>query len=264
MKYNLPRGYLSFSAMQLWKGSKMSYRNKYYSNEEYSMETPYTKFGKEIAEILEDPEATKAHPVLAKIPSYSVPEYGIEIDIEDIPIKGYLDGFCPKTYAILEYKTGIRKKTGAAPWDNVKVKKHDQLLLYSLLVKELHGEVDPIVKLVWMETHWAENCVDKKFGDSTFKSCHPGLALTGHFETFERKIEDWEHLHMRQSIIKIAEEITDDYTRYQSTAEGADSKGAHVKPTKKAVGGHVSNSERGADKKAKGDRKDRGKKKEGL
>ena len=61
MTYNLPKPYLSFSAMEMWKSSKDQYRLKYYSKDDsYTFSTMYTEFGKQIAEILEDKKAKKA------------------------------------------------------------------------------------------------------------------------------------------------------------------------------------------------------------
>lgn len=220
MKYNLPKGYLSYSSMDLWKKSKDNFRRKYYSTEDYDVNTAYTKFGKEIAETLEDPKATQAHPILSKIPSYATPEYPLEVEIADVPIKGYIDSFCPDNKSIIEYKTGIRTR-GKAPWDHLKVKKHDQLLLYALGVKTIHGDVDPLTKLVWMETQWAEECTDTPFKDNTYRVCAPALQLTGEFKVFDREIEDWELLRLEQDIARIASEITEDYTRYQKTGDNS-------------------------------------------
>lgn len=208
MQYNLPKGYLSHSAMELWRKSKDQYRLKYYSTEQYDMETVYTRFGKEIALTLEDKAAKKAHPVLSKIPSYQVAEFPLELELAGVPIKGFIDSFDPKKKRIIEYKTGIRKD-GKAPWDAVRVKKHNQVLLYAALVKELFGEVSPNTKLVWLETCWKET----PRGLNTFG---PDLQLTGHFEVFKRKIEDWEIEWIKQEVVKIATEISDDFTKYQS------------------------------------------------
>ena len=216
--YNLPKGYLSYSSMNTWKSSKDQFRKKYYSSEPYNLETPYTRFGKEIAETLEDPKATKAHPILSKIPSYDYPEYPLEVCIEGVPIKGFIDSFCTKEHKILEYKTGI-PKDGKAPWNPLKVRKHDQLLLYAVCVQELLGNVDPLVQLVWMETEWAEECTDEYFNKKKFMTCQPALRLTGNFEVFDRTIEEWEHMRMRQDIVRIAEEISKDYTLYQQTGD---------------------------------------------
>jgi hypothetical protein len=174
----------------------------------------YTEFGKEIATILEDKKAKKAHPVLCKIPSYTHCEYELQFEIDGVPIKGYIDSFDPKKKRIIEYKTSIKRRDGKQYWNPVSVKKHNQMLLYALGVKELLGEVHPETKLIWMETDIKEICKEIDFGNGTITDCQPGLYLTGHFEVFRRKLEDWEFDWMRMEITKTAQEISDDYTAY--------------------------------------------------
>ncbi len=215
MKYNLPKGYLSYSSMNLWKTSKDQFRKKYYGSESYDIDTPYTRFGKMIAETLEDKKKTKAHPVLSTIPLYPVREQVLIHTVEDVPVKGYIDSFCKRHKRIIEIKTGIMKD-GIPPWDSVKVRKHEQIRLYSMLVKEIFGSVHPTVKLIWLETCWKEQCEDTIFNGVTFKRCSPGLDLTGHFQVFERVIEDWEHEYIKKEIVRIASEISEDYSRYLS------------------------------------------------
>jgi hypothetical protein len=211
--YNLPKGYLSHSSMSLWHSSKDQYRKKYYGSDTYDLDTVYTRLGKEVAEILEDPKAKKKHPQLKKVPAYKIAEHQIEQVIDGVPIKGFVDSFDPEKKRIIEYKTGIRKD-GVAPWDTVKVKKHNQVLLYALCTKEATGEVDKNTKLIWLETAWLEKCEVTEFNNQSFTSCNPTLQLTGHFEVFKRKLEDWEFDWMRSYIVKTATAISDDYTAY--------------------------------------------------
>lgn len=205
--------------MELWNTSKDQFRMKYYSQDSYNFDTPYTRFGKMIAETFEDKKAKKAHPVLSKIPAYSYPEFPLELEIGGVPIKGFIDSFDPKKKRIIEYKTGV-KKNGKPAWDTVSVKKHNQTLLYSLAVKELFGEVHPVIKLIWMETCWKEKCIEVPFGEQVITECGPHLDLTGHFEIFKRKIEDWEYDWMKSYIVKTAEAISNDYTAYQKNSLG--------------------------------------------
>jgi len=214
MKYNLPKGYLSYSSMSLWSTSKEQYRQKYYSKFPEELDTPFTRFGKEIAETLEDKKATKAHPVLSQIPLYPVREQPLDHEIGGVPIKGFIDSFDRRHKKIIEIKTGICKD-GKKPWDAVRVRRHEQILLYSMLVKEIFGMVHPLVKLIWLETAWKEKCEMVTFGTQEFESCYPELFLTGHFEVFERVIEDWEHDRMKRLIVQTATEISEDYSRYQ-------------------------------------------------
>jgi hypothetical protein len=214
MKYNLPRGYLSHSSLELWRANKQQYRLKYYGDDNYSFSTMYTEFGKEIATILEDKKAKKAHPVLCKIPAYSVCEHELQFEVDGVPIKGYIDSYDPKKKRIIEYKTSIKRTDGKQYWNPVSVKKHNQMLLYALGVRELEGDVHPLTKLIWMETDIKEVCKEIDFGGGVITDCQPGLYLTGHFEVFKRKLEDWEFDWMRKEIVKIATEISDDYTAY--------------------------------------------------
>lgn len=199
--------------MQLWKTNKVDFRKKYYSTVPYEFDTPYTQFGKMIAETLEDKKKTKAHPVLSKIPLYATREQPLIHEIDGVLIKGFVDSFDKRWKRIIEIKTGICKD-GAPPWDHVKVRKHDQIRLYSLLVKELFGSVHPVVKLIWLETCWKERCGMVTFGGKEFENCTPELELTGRFEVFERTIEEWEYDHMRREIVRIATEISEDYSHY--------------------------------------------------
>lgn len=181
---------------------------KYYGDGAYDIDTVYTRFGKAIAEIMEDPIARSNHPVLSRVPAYSHPEFELRTDVDDVPVLGFVDSFNIPSHAILEYKTGIRRTDGTAPWDTVKVHKHRQLPLYALLTRLQCGFYDPLVKLVWLETCWKEMPHGLSNG--------PDLALTGHIQVFERHIEEWELDWMRNEIIRIATEISEDYTRYQA------------------------------------------------
>ena len=213
---SLPRPYLSYSAMDLWSRDPQEYRKRYYLGEPY-FSTPYTEFGNIVGGALENREWD--HPVLApvrgKVPQGTHPEHKIEVEIRGVPIMGYLDDFHLQTFAIEEYKTGIRDKDGKAPWDRVKVRKHKQLTLYTLMVKHKYGHWNPDIQLTWMETEWARICEQVAFGPGTIEDCQLGLRLTGHVETFPRTIREWELDRMEEFIRKTAEEISEDYTLWK-------------------------------------------------
>ena len=212
----LPKGYLSYSAMELWLRDQPAYRARYYLGEPY-FSTPYTEFGNVVGEALENREWD--HPALApvrgKIPQGTHPEHLIEVDIAGVPILGKLDDFDLQTFAIEEYKTGIRDSKGNAPWDRVKVRKHKQLTLYTLMVKHKYGNWNPEIQLTWMETEWARICKQVQFGPTVVEDCELGLRLTGHVETFKRTIAEWELDRMEKFIRKTAEEISEDYKLWQ-------------------------------------------------
>ena len=213
----LPKGYLSYSAMDLWWRDQDAYRARYYIGEPY-FSTPYTEFGNVVGEALE--HRNWDHPVLApvrgKIPQGTHPEHELRVDVAGVPIFSKLDDFHLQDFSIEEYKTGIRDKMGKAPWDRVKVRKHKQLTLYTLMVKNKYGQWNPDIKLTWMETEWARIVQTVMFGSSVIEESTLGLRLTGHVEVFHRTIAPWELDRMEQLIRKTAEEISNDYKLWQN------------------------------------------------
>ena len=215
----LPKPYLSYSAMELWLRDKDGYRKRYYLQEPY-FSTPYTEFGNEVGGALED--RNWDHPVLApvvgKVPQQTHPEHRIDVDVLGVPVMGFLDDFNMETKFIEEYKTGIRNK-GKAPWDRVKVRKHKQLTLYTLMVREKYGSYNPNIQLTWMETEWADINKEVEFGGKIIVESHKGLRLTGHVEIFPRNIKEWELDRMADIIRKTAEAISEDYQLWKQKTE---------------------------------------------
>lgn len=209
---NLPKKYFSYSQYDLWKKSKSEYRLKYYEGKE-SFETVETIFGKKIAKMLEDDAVVAAHPVLSKVPRYSKPEYDIQVEVEGIPIRGFIDTFEESDCSFLDYKSGHLSKDGKIPWDAVKVAKHEQLPFYSVLLKEKHGKVNRKTGIVWLETAFKNKTVD--FDGHKLSAETRELELTGKYETFYRIIPQWELKIMREKIVKAAYEISEDYTKYK-------------------------------------------------
>lgn len=208
--FNLPRGYLSSSACDLWERNPQDYREKYYLNQP-GFSTPYTKFGKEFAADIEKNPDKYPH-----IPKGSVSEFPVKWVIEGVPVVGYLDSFEPSTKSIFEYKTSVNSS-----WDNVKVRKWKQLPFYAMCVREMFGTYDPHVKLVVMETEWTEVCQETKFGTQLIRECEKKLVFKpGTLEApivFDRDIENWEVDNMVERLVSIATAISDDYTTYQQS-----------------------------------------------
>jgi hypothetical protein len=198
--YKLPKKYLSYSAIDLWLKNPAQYRKKYYEN--YNQPTtPEMLFGKNIALLLENADASVAH-----IKQYSHPEYKLDVVIEGVPFFGFIDSYDPKKKRFLEYKTGH------APWDAVRVRKHLQLPLYSLAIECLEGEVDDTCELIWMQTEKVEK---KALGLVTHEDAY-GIKLTGEVKSFKRKIEQWERDRLREQLVQIATDIEKDYEEYQN------------------------------------------------
>jgi hypothetical protein len=204
--YHLPRSYLSYSAFTLWQKDKDAYRRKYYLGEP-SFENAETIFGKKTAEHLEDNE-------IEGVIVYDTREYRIEVELEEgLKLLGYLDRFNSPTLSILEIKTGHLDSKGKVPWDKIKVQKHKQLVFYSLLVKLKHGKVDPVTILQWLETKFQKE--SREFGGHVMEAETKKLELTGRIETFKRRIYKWEIDKMKEEIISVAKEISNDYTQWK-------------------------------------------------
>lgn len=207
---HLPKGYLSYSAITLWCKNKEAYRAKYYRGEE-QRETDEMRFGKKIATLLEEGTFEKDSP-LAQVPRYSYPEYPLEVSIGNILLKGYVDSYDPETHQFIEYKTGHNSHSGGAPWNKIKVRQHEQLPFYSLLIEVQTGKVDPVCDLIWIETIFRQR--ECEFDGHILQSDDRELILTGRTENFSRRITKWERERMMEKIISVAQEISNDYETY--------------------------------------------------
>lgn len=208
MELNLPKCYLSSSACDLWEQNPQQYREKYYLKRP-GFSTPYTQFGKEFAEDIE--KNPNKYP---NIPKGSIGEFPVKWVIEGVPVVGYLDSFEPSTKSIYEYKTSVNSS-----WDAVKVRKWKQLPFYAMCTYEMFGEYDPLVHLVVMKTEWVEKCEETKFGTQLIRECEKVLQFApGAIENpdiYPRHIEQWEVDLMKERLVAIAGQISEDYTRYQ-------------------------------------------------
>lgn len=196
--YNLPKSYLSYSAMSTWLQSPDTYRKRYYENAPMVV-TPELAFGKKIADLLEAKDESVSH-----IKQYIKPEQKINCEIEGVPIFGFIDSFDPDTRSFYEFKTG------RVPWTQKRVDKHLQLDLYSLCIEEIFGSVNDDCELIWLET--AQNKV-KMTGLITHENSH-NIVLTGTVKEFKRNITKDDREATKEMVVRIAEEISKDYTEY--------------------------------------------------
>jgi hypothetical protein len=197
----------------MWKTSKDSYRKRYYENED-PFESTETRFGKKIADELEADDRVVG----------SETSFDVEL-IPGLRLIGRLDSFDEDTLEIIEYKTGHMTAKGQIPWNNVKVRKHGQLVFYPILVLLKYGKFNPVVKLKWLETKFKDNTVE--FDGHVLKGKTKELELTGREETFIRTIADYEIDKMKEDIIRVAEEISNDYTEYEKDRNTKNNINAH-------------------------------------
>jgi len=212
MIYNLPKPYLSYSQYTIWKSSKDSYRKRYYLKEA-PFTSPETLFGNKIGDMVENEEHMDDD-VVSQIINYPCKEYKVETEHEGLQLLGYIDQFDDKELRIMEMKTGHKNKQGKSPWDRMKVRKHKQLVFYSMLVKLKHGTVHEEVILQWLETEFAQD--SREFDGHTLTTKSRNLKLTGNIETFKRTIKDWEIDNMLEDVLLVAAEITEDYELWKT------------------------------------------------
>lgn len=195
MTLHLPKKYLSYSAIYLWYTNKPAFRKKYYEGI-YPPDTKFTLFGKAIEKRIYAGE-------LKEIPYWGAKQHEIRLEVEGVPIVGYLDSFHAETYRFLDYKTSLK------PWTQVMVQKLEQLPFYSYLIEQKYGEVNPECLLVWLETVYVPSKGLLSSGDS--------VDVSGKFEIFTRKIAKWERKRMIPYITDAAAQISEDYKSWLKT-----------------------------------------------
>ncbi len=189
----LPRGYLSYSAMTCFKSSKARFEKEYLEKSK-KLDTKYLRFGKGIAELIENGEHKHLLPDLVV---YDLNEYLIETTIGDVPILSKIDS-CKSDY------TSFRDdKTGKKPWTQVQVEKLDQLLFYAVAIRSKHGRMPKDAWIDWIETK-----------DAPKTGLHNDINVTGKVVSFKRTFTKKELDLYEQEIIKTAHEISDFYKEW--------------------------------------------------
>ena len=206
MQLNLPKPYLSYSALDLWKKNKNAFRKKYYENIPQP-DTVYTLFGKEVHEAISKDDRYAAF----RLP---VDEKKMEVRIDGVPVMGYIDTFDPDTFSFGEYKSGIMKPDGTPRWTQLDVNKHDQLPFYSLLIEEKFGVRVNHTYLLWLVTEMYEE--KRKMGGAVLGS-ERRLRLTGEYHVFNRQMFQYDRKRMRKWIKDSAKEISEDHTLWQKS-----------------------------------------------
>ncbi len=198
-KLILPKGYLSWSAINCWMSSPERFRREYFENGK-KLDTKYLRFGKGIAELI---ESGKHKEFLPELPVYSHPEYRLQCDVMGVPILGFIDSYDPVNNVFLEYKTGKH------PWDQKKVQKHDQLTLYAAMLKVITGKMPEYCDLVWIETKEGGKQVE-----DFWRTNEKELNLTGKMVAFRREFDEREIDRMETIVQKAAEEISEAYQEF--------------------------------------------------
>ncbi len=202
-KYFLPKQYLSYSAISSFITYPADFRARYYENKPMIV-TPELAFGKRIGEMLEHGDESLAH-----ITHGDVAEKELKFEVDGIPVLGYIDSFRTEDKYLFEFKTG---KT---PWTQARVEKHLQLDIYSLGVEMLEGNVSDECMLIWMETRRKEV---QQGGRRTHAGAYE-IEFTGKVKEFVRVITKEERENAYNTIVRVAQDISEDYTDWLSSQE---------------------------------------------
>jgi hypothetical protein len=202
--YGKNKKYLSYSAIDLWYRSKEQYRKRYYELQE-KRDTAYTSFGKQIH------SAIATDPSLSHIPRLAQFEAKLEVEIQGVKLKSFIDTFCPTLCRFFEYKTGIAKKDGEQRWKREDVAKHKQLPFYNMMIKGLYGFCHPDTLLIFLETEKKHEVM--KIGNTELV-INDELVLTGRFEAFTHTVTVNEVEEVRDWMLKASKEIAYDYELY--------------------------------------------------
>lgn len=203
MKYTLPKPYLSYSAINTFLTNPSDFRKRYYENKQLPI-TPELIFGKRIGELLEHGDESLAH-----IKHGDVAEKELKFEVDGVPILGYIDSFRSEDKYIYEFKTG---KT---PWTQGRVEKHLQLDIYSLGVETLEGSVNDECMLIWMETER----VDKPQVGRIQHGYEYEIRFTGKVKEFVRVITKQQREDAYNTIIRVAQDISTDYSDWLDSKE---------------------------------------------
>ena len=115
---------ISWSSYSSWTYSKTEWARRYLEDI-YTAPNEKMVYGNVIGKKLgEDPT------FLPDVPRYKVMEQKLKALVDGVKITGYLDSFCPETFAFYEYKTSSNDKK----WTKESAKKHGQILFYMALI----------------------------------------------------------------------------------------------------------------------------------
>jgi hypothetical protein len=189
-----PRGYLSWTQVDLWLRKPEVYVRQYMFGAEGDNNARMA-FGSKTALAIENggnsgDELIDMLAVL--IPKYEKHEHEIRADFKTeagvVTLLGKLDTFSPKTFAFREYKTGTTK------WTAARAQGHKQLLHYAALIWLKYKKV-PEAHLDWAQTVMTDGVV----------------SLTGEIKSFPVKITLADILEYLALVARVARDIDKRY-----------------------------------------------------
>lgn len=199
-KLIMPKSWLSWTQLSCWLSNPTRYKKEYFENGQ-KLDTKFLRFGKNIAQLIEE---GRHKILLPDLECYDTPEHKIETKVKHIiPCLSFLDSWDSKLNVFREYKTGKH------PWTKVKVQKHDQLVFYATTLKWSTGKIPEYCDLDWIETvENQEESVD------FWRESSKIINVTGRIVSFHREFDEREIERMEELIEKVAWQISDAYQDY--------------------------------------------------
>lgn len=190
----LPKDYISYSQIQLWKHDKKRYIELYFNNRnELRLSNSGMEYGKIIADALENEKETGdllSDSAILLLPKYDIRDKEIKVEMKtkngSFYIIGRPDTLNSITKEFREYKTGKVK------WTQNKAQKHPQMIFYAMLIYLKYKILLSEAYLDWIETE-----------DGPNKEIKP----TGHVESFKVNFTLKDILNCMAETNKIAKEI---------------------------------------------------------
>jgi len=153
-----PRGYLSWTQVDMWERSPERYVARYMHGGA-DLSNAAMEFGKKTSDALESGAETGdllLDTVVAMLPHYEKREHEIRVTFKteagEVDLLGKLD-----TYGIKKGPRFREYKTGRVPWTEAKARKHGQIKHYSGLIYLDEGVLPTEAWLDWAETAWGED-----------------------------------------------------------------------------------------------------------
>ena len=192
----LPKPYLSYSALSLWDQNKKRYRQQYYLGYT-SPSSPELRAGSRIHKLYEDDD-----PSLDHLPRYDLKEVKFQVEIDGVPILGFIDRLDSKNLAYLDLKTGKK------PWTEKQVKETKQLPFYALALSAIHDQWEYNAGILWIET-----CKKPK-EENEWGTYDHTIELTGRHEWYPISIDRPRIQETREWLVSTAHDISVDYTEW--------------------------------------------------
>ncbi len=212
----LPKTYLSYSQISLWKSSPQRYIELYMNNNQaMRLNNSGLAYGKVVADALEKGVETGdilTDAAMLLLPKYDVADKEIRATVKTkdgcFDIIGRPDSLDSKTKEFYEFKSGKGR------WTLNKAQKHPQLIFYALLIYLAYGVVLKGAKLIWIQT---EDVIEPYKEGDWLPGDKKSIKPTGRIEVFVVNFTLSDILNTLASTIKIAKEIEIAYISHIKT-----------------------------------------------